>query len=174
MKRIIKLTEGDLVRLVKGVINEDELKSTRTEFTEKEIEGIGLVVKLLSNKYKFIKGWEFHKDYKKFVSIILINIIIDLKDVAKQYDIQISDFWFKERFEGSTFAPYTVDENRNKKLGEISERINKTLNIAYPQLSEEYIKYHTYSYYGQPKEFICKIVVNYYQTEPTSNTYYEV
>jgi len=182
MKKIIRLTEKQLVKIVKSYTLNEQLEefsesteSTRTEFTEKEIEGITLIVKSLSKRYKFIKGWEFNEKYKKYKTFTLINIIIDLKGVLEQYpDVEISDFWFKNGTDSITFVPFTNNIEQNEKFFDISKNVIKNVNMIYSKLPKEYIKYYEFKYDNVTTEAISKIDINSYKTEPTGDTYYEV
>lgn len=70
--------------------------SRNNEFTEKQIRGIDLVIKSAKKKYPFIRGWEFHKDFKDYVAHLYINLIVDFDEVAEFYKDTLSQF-YKER-----------------------------------------------------------------------------
>lgn len=55
------------------------------KFTEKQIRGIDLIVKSVKKKYPFIRGWEFNKDFEKYIAHLYINLIVDFDEVAKFY-----------------------------------------------------------------------------------------
>jgi|688.fasta_scaffold139959_4 hypothetical protein len=70
--------------------------SRNNEFTEKQIRGIDLVIKSAKKKYPFIRGWEFHKNFKDYVAHLYINLIVDFDEVAEFYKDTLSPF-YKER-----------------------------------------------------------------------------
>ena len=184
MKKIKKLMENELIDVINKIVNEqndlndiDEQtpKSIRTKFNDKEIKGITLAVKSISKKYKFIKGWEFHKDYEIYQSVIFINLIIDLNDVKEQYpNIEIDDFWFRDGFDGTAIAPYTIDDNRNDKIKNTTKKIKNNLNMLYSQLPEVYVKFYTFKDYNYSADFKCELEVSHFTTRPTRDVFYEI
>lgn len=72
--------------------------SRNNDFTEKQIRGIDLVIKSAKKKYPFIKGWEFHKNFKDYVAHLYINVIVDFDEVAESYKDTLEPVYRERKF----------------------------------------------------------------------------
>ena len=74
----------------------------RPDFNETQLEGFDIIIKSLNKKFPFIIGWEFtDNDPNKFMSIVGLDVIIDVDKLSDFYNIPVHKY-----FEEYTFLHY--------------------------------------------------------------------
>ena len=122
---------------------------------KKQEKGIDLVIKSVSKKFPFIKGWVLN-ELTDDASIIFIDLYIDIEEYLKNFDLYPSKFiqeysdkkgissgllwyWGSEEPNGDYVG---TDDEANAKYSETGKRINEhireILKDRYEQLPEEY------------------------------------
>ena len=131
------------------------------ELNKKQEKGIDLVVKSVSKKFPFIKGWTLNEVKEDGYMIIFIDLYVDIEDYLKNFDLYPSSFIQrysdKKGIKGSSLWHWGSEEPNGQyvssndeaysKYGETSKRINQhireILNDRYEQLPEEYqLRFH--------------------------------
>jgi hypothetical protein len=126
------------------------------ELNKKQEKGIDLVVKSVSKKFPFIKGWVLNEVKEDGYMIIFIDLYVDLEEYLKNFDLYPSSFiqrysdksdikgvslwhWGSEEPDGVYVG---AGNEEYVKYGETSKRINEhireILKDRYEQLPEEY------------------------------------
>ena len=127
------------------------------KFTEKQIRGIDLIVKSVKKKYPFIIGWEFNKDFEKYVVHLYINLIVDFDEVAKFYKDDIH-LVYKDRriplissllltfLESNNFLGF--DNPKRQEFFEYNynetKKLTNLVSQLYKTLPEEFLIYYDY------------------------------
>lgn len=126
------------------------------ELNKKQEKGIDLVVKSVSKKFPFIKGWVLNEVKEDGYMIIFIDLYVDLEEYLKNFDLYPSSFiqrysdksdikgvslwhWGSEEPDGVYVG---AGNEEYVKYGETAKRINdhirEILKDRYEQLPEEY------------------------------------
>lgn len=126
------------------------------ELNKKQEKGIDLVVKSVSKKFPFIKGWRLNEVKEDGYVIIFIDLYVDIEDYLKNFDLYPSSFIQrysdKSDIKGSSLWHWGSEEpdgvyvgagnEEYVKYGETAKRINdhirEILKDRYEQLPEEY------------------------------------
>jgi hypothetical protein len=126
------------------------------ELNKKQEKGIDLVVKSVSKKFPFIKGWTLNEVKDDGYVIIFIDLYVDIEDYLKNFDLYPSSFIQrysdKKGIKGGSLWHWGSEEpdgvyvgagnEEYVKYGETSKRINEhireILKDRYEQLPEEY------------------------------------
>ena len=126
------------------------------ELSKKQEKGIDLVVKSVSKKFPFIKGWTLNVVKEDGYMIIFIDLYVDIEDYLKNFDLYPSNFIqrYKDKsdIKGSSLWHWGSEEpdgvyvgagdEEYVKYGEPAKRINdhirEILKDRYEQLPEEY------------------------------------
>ena len=144
------------------------------KFTEKQIRGIDLIVKSVKKKYPFIRGWEFNKDFEKYVVHLYINLIVDFDEVAKFYKDDIH-LVYKDRriplissllltfLESNNFLGF--DNPKRQEFFEYNynetKKLTNLVSQLYKTLPEEFLIYYNYeSWNGEIKKYEVDLSVS--------------
>jgi hypothetical protein len=135
MKKIVRLTESDLTRIVKRVINEGGYASIEKEMKNRRIASkgvtglVGMISKLMIGFGKFksmLKGDSFeHAQYK--VASVLMDDFLDLRETLSILKQLVSSFEKRDmKLRKSDFEDYDIDlESLLNKLSEIYDKIRE-------------------------------------------------
>lgn len=126
------------------------------ELNKKQEKGIDLVVKSVSKKFPFIKGWVLNEVRDNGRVIVFIDLYIDIEEYLKNFDLYPSSFiqrysdkkgissgalwyWGSEEpngeYVGSSDEAYEKYRETSKR---INDHIREILKDRYEQLPEEY------------------------------------
>jgi hypothetical protein len=140
------------------------------ELSKKEEKGIDLVVRAVSKKYPFIKGWVLNQVVKADNTehtIIFIDILINMGAYLKYFDLYPSKFYInysdKSDFQSSSLWHWGSDEEDGKWVGSdddsrekyeeksnnLNRHIREMLKDRYSGIPEEYQKLYI-GYGGEP------------------------
>jgi hypothetical protein len=155
-----------------------DFKSKRIgEFGEKQMMGINLAIKGTAKKYKFITGWELEKDWNKYPSFLVINLIVDLDKVGEYYDIKMKDYWLKEwksdNFVESHYLLSLAEDRTLDSLGE-KDKLENTINQLYKLIPDNLSVFYEFDSGLMKKDYKCTIQVTQFQNKPTQNIYYSI
>jgi CII-binding regulator of phage lambda lysogenization HflD len=135
MKKIIRLTESDLTRIVKRVMNEGGYESIEKEMKNRSIASkgatglFGMISKLMIGFGKFksmLKGDSFeYAQYK--VASKLMDDFLDLRETLSILKQLVSSFEKRDmKLRKSDFEDYDIDlESLLNKLSEIYDKIRE-------------------------------------------------
>lgn len=144
------------------------------QFSKKQIRGIELVVNSVKKKYPFIRGWEFNKDFEKYIAHLYINLIVDFDDVAKFYNDDIH-LLYRDRkvplissliltFLSSNDVLGFDDSKRREFFEHNYNETKKIINLVsqlYKTLPEEFLIYYEYdSWDGEIKKYEVDLSVS--------------
>lgn len=126
------------------------------ELSKKQEKGIDLVVKSVSKKFPFIKGWTLNEVKDGNFVIIFIDLYVDIEDYLKNFDLYPSSFiqryTDKSDIKGSSLWHWGSEEPDGVYVGagdemytkyretatRINDHIREILKDRYEQLPEEY------------------------------------
>ena len=135
MKRIIRLTESDLTRIVKRVMNEGGYPSIEKEMKNRRIASkgatglLGMIGKLMIGFGKLkatLKGDSFeHAQYK--IGSVLMDDFLDLRETLSILKQLVSSFEKRDmKLRKSDFEDYDIDlESLLNKLSEIYDKVRE-------------------------------------------------
>jgi len=147
----------------------------KTNFTDEELRGVNLAVKITADSYPFIRGWQLSSGYENYDSLLTIDLIVDLVEVNKFYGGIISEFWLEKFLEGESIdTGYLRSLSSTDMSNSIREKeeIKNDLNLNYFSLpnklkGKKIEKLTDYSFFHQ------FITINYFITQPTSKIFFE-
>lgn len=128
-------------------------------FTPKQIRGIDLVVKSMSKKYPYVKGWKFDEEYDRWPTTLYIDIFVNWKEYGEVNGYRFRNYYEKNYDNTSSLlkspAPYVffdLDEF-NKEEREIfinkgyedTKKFKTTLMSLYEKLPDEFLIKYEYS-----------------------------
>lgn len=128
-------------------------------FTPKQIRGIDLVVKSMSKKYPYVKGWKFDEEYYRWPTTLYIDIFVNWKEYGEVNGYGFRNYYEKNYDNTSSLlkspAPYVffdLDEF-NKEEREIfinkgyedTKKFKTTLMSLYEKLPDEFLIKYEYS-----------------------------
>jgi hypothetical protein len=155
-----------------------DFKSKRIgEFGEKQMMGINLAVKGVAKKYKFITGWELAKDWDKYPSLLLINLIVDLDKVGEYYDVKMQDYWLGEwKSDDFVESHYILNLAQDRKLDGLEEKnkLEKKINVLYEMIPNNFSTFYEFESDGTKGDYKCLIKVSRFQNKPTQKIYYSI
>jgi hypothetical protein len=105
------------------------------ELSLEKIRGIDIVVKSISKKYPFIKGWKFNDEWENWETLISIDFLVDFNEFKKF----IGEEKYKDSIYKKTFLSLS-DSVGFKYYDEavlLSEDIKKLSDYLYQTLPEE-------------------------------------
>jgi hypothetical protein len=135
MKKIVRLTESDLTRIVKRVMNEGGYESIEKEMKNRRIASkgatglFGMISKLMIGFGKFksmLKGDSFeYAQYK--VASVLMDDFLDLRETLSILKQLVSSFEKRDmKLRKSDFEDYDIDlESLLNKLSEIYDKVRE-------------------------------------------------
>ena len=141
------------------------------KLNDKQIKGVDMVIKAISKKYKFIKGWELYPKHEDYNSVIFIHIFMDFQEFADTYKYytEPSNYKFIKRT-ASNPATYMVRDKKDyhsmyydkdksvyEEIKLIKEDIEDTTKELYNNLPEEFIS--TFSTYEYPDKFYPRTIM---------------
>ena len=155
-----------------------DYKSTRIgEFGDNQLKGINLVIKGVAKRYNFITGWELAKDWDKYPSMLLINLIVDLEKVGKYYDVKMLDYWLQE-WKSDDFAEshYILNLAEDRKLDGLEEKnkLEKKINQAYEMIPDDLSTFYEFESDGTKGDYKCFIKVSQFQNGPSQKMYFSI
>jgi hypothetical protein len=141
-----------------------------SDMTEKEKRGVDLVVRAVSKKFPFIKGWVLNDVVKAETSehtMIFIDILVNMGSYLKYFDLYPSKFYInysnKSEFQSSSLWHWGSEEEGGQYVGSygdsrekyeeksdnLNEHIREMLKDRYSEIPEEYQKLYK-GYGGEP------------------------
>ena len=118
-------------------------------FTEKEIRGITMAVRMAKKSYPFITSWKLAPDYEKYNAHLYILLGIDINKLSEFTNIGIKDYYLDKMEEGRIFGAlymfldwpgeYGSDEwiNMSDRSYNLKLNIKNTIKDAYSYLPED-------------------------------------
>ena len=139
-----------------------------TILDDKQIKGVDMVIKAISKKYKFIKGWELYPKHEDYKSALFIHIFMDYQEFANTYNYYIQPInWRRSASTPASYLgrnkedydkPYGLkDKTVYEEVKEIKEDIENTIKELYIKLPNEFIS--TFSTYEFPDKFHPRIII---------------
>ena len=161
------------------------MKSYRIDekFSNKQIKGINMAVKALSDDYDFITGWELGEKAYEYGSVIYIDLIVDLDKVNEFYldngiftpETKIHDYSLKRWKEDDNQYMYFI-LGFSEVEGEInrseSRNLKNELDAYYQQIPEIFATNYILEYDGTEREYRCELNSNEFINKPKGNVYY--
>jgi hypothetical protein len=144
------------------------------DLSNNQIRGIDLVVKSVSKKYPFIKGWTLPHHWEKYQAHLYINVYVDWNEVSKFYNLQFKEYYDKVKnetiFEDTSsilayFGSYEwgspeQTEHFEKSYNE-GVKIRNLVKGLYEALPEEFQLYYTHG--GMfPTRSLCSLTIDNY------------
>jgi hypothetical protein len=126
------------------------------ELNKKQEKGIDMVIKSVSKKFPFIKGWKLNEVKDDSYVIIFIDLYVDIEDYLKNFDLYPSNFiqryTDKSDIKGGSLWHWGSEEPNGvyvgagneeyEKYGKTAKRINdhirEILKDRYELLPEDY------------------------------------
>jgi hypothetical protein len=75
--------------IIKNILSEE------VENLQNVYKGINLSVKMLSQEFPFIVGWEFSEDINKYDFTIYISLLVNLEKVSKFYGLEVDPIYLR-------------------------------------------------------------------------------
>jgi hypothetical protein len=155
-----------------------DYKSRRIgEFGDNQLKGINLVIKGVAKRYNFITGWELAKDWDKYSSMLLINLIVDLDKVGEYYDVKMQDYWLEE-WKSDDFVEshyiLNLSEERTLDSGEEKSKLDKKINVVYEMIPDNLSAFYEFESDGRKRDYKCLIRVSQFQNGPSQKMYFSI
>jgi len=120
------------------------------KLSEDEVRGVTLVVKALSNKFKFIDGWQLNEHSDRYDVVLFIDLIVNPQKFIKYYNLSedIIDKRLYEKFKETTLFNLT--------------------NFALPWGDEEAKKFwdEKFDFFYEEKKIMDKKLDDFYEMIP--------
>ena len=128
----------------------------KRELTLEKIKGIDIVVKSISKKYPFIKGWNFNDEWETWETLLEIDFLVDFKEFRKYVgDDKSKVYSYKITYLNLTDA---VDFKYYDEAHDLSDNIKKLSNYLYQSLPEE-MAFH----WVTDEERRCKLTPSFFK-----------
>jgi hypothetical protein len=144
--------------------------------TEKQLRGLDLVVKSLSKKYPFVKGWTFPSDWEKYQAHLYIDLYVNWDEVSKFYSVEFKPYYGSvkdtESLDSTSailsfFGSYQWGSPEQEEFFERSynygKKIKDSISSLYEALPEEFQVFYDISdnvhFNGKS---LCKLDVDHY------------
>lgn len=104
----------------------------KRELSLEKIKGIDIVVKSISKKYPFIKGWEFNDNWESWETLIVINFFVDYNEFKKyigdkKYRKSIYKRTYLNLSDAVNFDYYDEVTDLGESIKNLSESLYETL-----------------------------------------------
>jgi hypothetical protein len=118
-------------------------------FTEKEIRGITMAVKMAKKSYPFITSWKLAPNYEKYNAHLYILLGIDINKLSEFINMEVKEYYLDNLDEGRIFSSllmffdwpgeYNSDEwnNMSDRSYNLKVDIKNTIKDAYSYLPED-------------------------------------
>ena len=122
------------------------------KLNDKQIRGVEMVIKAISRKYKFVKGWELYERNEKYESVLFINLIMDYQEFADTYKYYTrrnkhqrittsSIAAYMSKSEEDFNKPYDEKNTLYDEITNIRNEMEKSIKQLYDNLPEEFISH---------------------------------
>jgi hypothetical protein len=150
-------------------------------FTKQQQRGLDITFNHIMKKHPYIKGWRLIDNYEKYSAILYVDVLIDLKEMSKFFDVDIRSYYLRmynesEYHEVSSGSPYLffkVKGSDNDRLPDnfsqdnfftvirdYEKKLKNSINLAYQSLPEAFkIYYNSDNYYT----FIIEISIDKFE-----------
>jgi hypothetical protein len=126
--------------IIKNILSEE------VENLQNVYKGINLSVKMLSQEFPFIVGWEFSEDINKYDFTIYISLLVNLEKVSKFYGLEVDPIYLRMGdwiySEDSPVKAYPFSGLKYDNLMSdpyiVSKEIWNSLDSTYSYIPEEY------------------------------------
>ena len=124
-----------------------------TNLNEKQIKGLDMVIRAISKKYKFIKGWELSPEHNNYEAILTIQVIMDYQEFADTYNYYTKPNRYTKRtayspsiFLGRDEEDYNKSYNEKDKtvyqeVRQIKSDIENNIKEIYERIPDEFISF---------------------------------
>jgi hypothetical protein len=142
---------------------------------DKQVRGVDMVIKAISRKFKFVKGWEVYEGYENYASVLFINLIMDYQEFADTYNYYTKRSLFRRTSSSSIGAqmgrseqeynkPYEEKEDLYAEIKIIRDDIERSIKQLYDNLPEEFVSHFSTDFFPELKHPRVIMVSEYIDT----------
>jgi hypothetical protein len=116
-----------------NVVSNSDNTLIRKDYTEEDLRYLKTVInsKIIKNNYPFIIKFEFFGDFDKYVTIIPIDMVIDLEKYSEFLGLPIDEYFYKKYkkneplYFNSMSGPINIDNDWDKNIRDVVNLKNK-------------------------------------------------